>query len=95
LLAHLVVGLGISDVNESYTFHIRNSVAVFTEGLKDNLDIKLIGDSNAIKMTIAGLKKIAQSVDDGDIELAKGDITNAQRFMSIFDYYIGIESSPS
>lgn len=92
---NLVMGLEISDVNESYTFHIRNSVAVFTEGLKDNLDIKLIGDSNAIKMTIAGLKKIAQSVEDGDIELAKGDITNAQKFMSIFDYYVGIESSPS
>ncbi len=83
----MVVGFEFPDVDESYTFHIRNSIAAFKEGLKDNLDVKFTVDASVMKETLAGLKKFEDSYSEGKV-IVDGDINDAKTFISLFDPYV-------
>lgn len=87
----MVVGIVLPDVDESYTFHIRNNIAAFKDGLKDNLDVKFTVDASVLKETLAGLKTFEDSISEGKVTV-DGDIEDAKTFISLFDPYVQVSS---
>lgn len=87
----MIVGVVLPDVDESYTFHIRNNIAAFKDGLKDNLDVKFTVDASVLKETLAGLKTFENSVSEGKV-IVEGDIEDAKTFISLFDPYVQVAS---
>lgn len=83
----IVAGLQLSDSENSYTFHIRNSIAALTPGLEENLDVKFIGDESIIKLTLGGQKLFQDSIDDGSV-IVEGNMDDATMFISLFDPYV-------
>ncbi len=83
----MIVGLELSDSDESFTFHVRNSIVALTPGLKENLDVKLIAEESTIKLTLAGQKMLEDSINDGTISV-EGNMENAIKFISLFDPYV-------
>jgi alkyl sulfatase BDS1-like metallo-beta-lactamase superfamily hydrolase len=88
---NMVVGIVLPDVDESYTFHIRNSIAAFKTGLNDNLDVKFTVDASVLKETLAGTKKFEDSYAEGKITV-EGDLNDAKTFISLFDPYVQVAS---
>ena len=83
----MLVGLELSDSDESFTFHVRNNVAALTPGLEENLNVKLIAEESTIKLTLAGQKTLEGSINDGTITI-EGNTDDAMTFISLFDPYV-------
>lgn len=87
----MVVGIILPDVDESYTFHIRNNIAAFKDGLKDDTDVKFTVDASVLKETLAGLKTFEDSISEGKVTV-EGDMEDAKTFISLFDPYVQVAS---
>jgi alkyl sulfatase BDS1-like metallo-beta-lactamase superfamily hydrolase len=87
----MVVGIVLPDVDESYTFHIRNNIAAYKVGLKDNMDVKFTVDASVLKETLAGLKTFEDSISEGKVTV-EGSMDDARTFISLFDPYVQTSS---
>ena len=83
----MVVGIVLPDVDESYTFHVRNNIAAFKDGLKDDMDVKFTVDASVLKETLAGLKTFEDSISEGKVTV-EGNMEDAKTFISLFDPYV-------
>jgi alkyl sulfatase BDS1-like metallo-beta-lactamase superfamily hydrolase len=80
-----LVGVEFSDINESYSIHIRHSIAAIGDSLPDNPDIKLTMDSNVFKKIMARTDTVDTALSSGDATIDVGSSDDLKEFLAVFD----------
>ena len=80
-----LVGIEFSDVDESYSIHIRNSMAAIGDGLPDAPDVKITMDSGVFKKIMQRTQTLDESIDSGDASIDVGTLDDLQVFLAVFD----------
>lgn len=78
-----VISLDFTDVDEQYTLHIRNSIAVIKDKSPDNFDVHLSMTSDTMRNAIIGEQTIRQLADNGDIDVEG----NIEDFIEVFEMF--------
>jgi len=79
-----VLGVTYSDIDMSFTLHVRNSILAVTDGAPDNPDMALTLDSDTHKLIVGGHLGILDAVESGHAKLS-GDIDELVVFLNLFD----------
>ena len=78
-----VISLDFTDLNEQYTIHIRNSIAVIKDQAPDNFDVHLSMTSDTMRNAIIGEQTIMQLADNGEIDVEG----NIEHFIEVFEMF--------
>jgi len=78
-----VISLDFTDLDEQYTIHIRNSIAVIKDQSPDNFDVHLSMTSDTMKNVIIGEQTIRQLADNGEINVEG----NIEDFIEVFEMF--------
>jgi len=78
-----VISLDFTDLDEQYTIHIRNSIAVIKDQPPDTFDVHLSMTSDTMKNVIIGEQTIKQLADNGEI-IVEGNI---EHFIEVFEMF--------
>ena len=78
-----VISLDFTDLDEQYTIHIRNSIAVIKDQSPDNFDVHLSMTSDTMKNAIIGEQTIRQLADNGEIDVEG----NIEDFIEVFEMF--------
>jgi len=79
-----VLGVTYSDIDMSFTLHVRNSILAVTDGAPENPDMTLVLDSDTHKLIVGGHLGILDAIESGQAELS-GDIDDLVDFLNLFD----------
>jgi len=79
-----VLGVTYSDIDMSFTLHVRNSILAVTDGAPESPDMTLVLDSDTHKLIVGGHLGILDAVESGQAELS-GDIDDLVDFLNLFD----------
>jgi len=79
-----ILGVTYSDIDMSFTLHVRNSILAVTDGAPESPDMTLVLDSDTHKLIVGGHLGILDAVESGQVEL-DGDIDDLVDFLNLFD----------
>jgi len=79
-----ILGVTYSDIDMSFTLHVRNSILAVTDGVPENPDMTITLDSDTHKLIVGGHLGILDAVESGQVEL-DGDIDDLVDFLNLFD----------
>jgi len=79
-----ILGVTYSDIDMSFTLHVRNSILAVTDGAPESPDMTLVLDSDTHKLIVGGHLGILDAVESGQAELS-GDIDDLVDFLNLFD----------
>jgi len=80
-----LVGIEFLDIDESYSIHIRNSIAAIGDGMPDNPDIMIALDSSVFKKIMQRTQTLDDAIDSGDASIGVGTSDDLQTFLTVFD----------
>ena len=80
-----LVGIEFSDIDESYSIHVRNSIAAIDDGMPDDPDVKITMDSGVFKKIMQRTQTLDDAIDSGDASIDVGTLDDLQTFLAVFD----------
>ena len=80
----MILGVTYSDIDMSFTLHVRNSILAVTDGAPESPDMTLVLDSDTHKLIVGGHLGILDAIESGQAELS-GDIDDLVDFLNLFD----------
>jgi len=80
-----LVGIVFSDLDESYSIHIRNSIAAIGDGMPDKSDMKITMDSGVFKKIMARIGTLDDALSSGNVTIDVGSSDDLKEFLSVFD----------
>ena len=81
-----VLGVTYSDIDMSFTLHVRNSILAVTDGAPESPDMTLVLDSDTHKLIVGGHLEILDAIESGQVELT-GNVDNLVDFLNLFDNF--------
>jgi alkyl sulfatase BDS1-like metallo-beta-lactamase superfamily hydrolase len=81
-----VLGVTYSDIDMSFTLHVRNSILAVTDGAPESPDMTLLLDSDTHKLIVGGHLEILDAIESGQVELT-GNVDNLVDFLNLFDNF--------
>jgi len=79
-----ILGVTYSDIDMSFTLHVRNSILAVTDGVPESPDMTIVLDSDTHKLIVGGYLGILDAIESGQAELS-GDIDELVDFLNLFD----------
>ena len=79
-----VLGISYSDIDMSFTLHVRNNILAVTDGFPENPDMSITLDSDTHKLLIGGHMSAYEGLDSGAIDF-DGNRDELRDFFSMFD----------
>jgi len=79
-----VLGVTYSDIDMSFTLHVRNSILAVTDGAPESPDMTITLDSDTHKLIVGGHLGILDAIESGQAELS-GDVDDLVDFLNLFD----------
>jgi alkyl sulfatase BDS1-like metallo-beta-lactamase superfamily hydrolase len=83
LETNIVVGFDISDLNETYSYHIRNGIAQFKQSITENAQITITIESRVLIEVMLGIRNLNQAMEAGKI-LVDGNLSDLKTFIDLF-----------
>ena len=81
-----ILGVTYSDIDMSFTLHVRNSILAVTDGVPESPDMTIVLDSDTHKLIVGGYLGILDAIESGQAELS-GDIDELVDFLNLFDNF--------
>jgi len=81
-----ILGVTYSDIDMSFTLHVRNSILAVTDGAPESPDMTLVLDSDTHKLIVGGHLEILDAIESGQVELT-GNVDDLVDFLNLFDNF--------